>query len=103
MGPYDTEGMPADESAPSEAQNAQTEPAGDDTPEEESGPEGATTLIPKSVCPGMDLEEGQILQFKVVKTYEDEAEIKYVKNDKGESEMDRSEGKLNAMAEAPPA
>lgn len=100
MGPYDTEGMPADESAPSEAQ---TEPAGDDKPDEESGPEGATTLIPKSVCPGMDLEPGQKLEFEVVKSYEDEVEIRYLKGDKSESEMDRSEGKLNAMAEAPPA
>lgn len=103
MGPYDTEGMPADESAPSEAQKGQTEPAGDDTADEESGPEGATTLIPKSVCPGMDLEPGQKLEFEVVKSYEDEVEIKYLKGDKGESEMDRSEDKLNAMAEAPPA
>jgi hypothetical protein len=100
MGPYENEGMPADESAPSEAQS---EPAEDNTSDEKEGSEGVTALVPKSICPGMDLEPGQKLEFEVVKTYEDEVEIKYLKGDQGKSDMAKSEEDLNAMAEVPPA
>lgn len=99
MGPYDTEGMPTDEAAPSEAQ---TDESDDSTEEQETGAEGVTALLPKSICPGMEPEPDQILKFKVVKTYEDEIEVKYVKGEEG-SDMDRSEEQLNAMAEVPPA
>jgi hypothetical protein len=94
--------MPTDEAAPSEPGNTSESDADKDQGEnEEAGPEGVTALLPKSICPGMDLQPGQNITLKVLKSYEDEIEVEYVKGDQGESEMDRSEGKLTAMAEEP--
>lgn len=101
MGPYDTEGMPSEEAAPSQPGN-ESEP--DASNEDEAGPEGVTALLPKSICPGMDVQPGQTITLKVVKTYDDEIEVEYEKDDKPSdpSEMSQSESKLNDLAEAPP-
>lgn len=100
MGPYDTEGMPAEDSAsPSQPGNESTVDT-EDKGEETAGPEGVTALVPKSFCAGMDLKPGQTFEAKVVKTYDDEVEIEYVKSDESESDaMDRSESKLDELAE----
>jgi hypothetical protein len=98
MGPYDTEGMPPEEAAPAQPGD-ESEPV--DTDKDEAGPEGVTALLPKSICAGMDVQPGQTLTLKVVKTYDDEIEVEYVKGDEP-SEMDQSESKLNDLAEAPP-
>lgn len=95
MGPYDTEGMPAEDAAPSQS-DAGT-PQEDNT--DEAGPEGVTALLPKSICPGMDLKPGQEITLKVVKTYEDEVEVSYEKADEEGNEMDASESKLTDLAE----
>lgn len=91
--------MPTDQAAPSEAQSDESE---DSTEDKETGAEGVTALLPKSICPGMELKPGETITLKVVKTYEDEIEVEYVKGEEG-SDMDRSEEQLNAMAEVPPA
>jgi hypothetical protein len=102
MDAYESEGMPGDDASPSQPEET-AEPQSEDDNNDESGPEGVTTLVPKSICPGMELKPGQKLEFEVVKTYEDEVEVKYVNSKEEQSEMDRSESKLNDMAEAPPA
>lgn len=102
MGPYDTEGMPPEEAAPTQPGD-ESEPV--DTDKDEAGPEGVTALLPKSICAGMDVQPGQTITLKVVKTYDDEFEAEYVKGGESEpdSEMSQSESKLNDLAEAPPA
>lgn len=97
MGPYDsnTEGMPPEEAAPAQPGD---ESEAVDKDKDEAGPEGVTALLPKSICAGMDVQPGQTLTLKVVKTYDDEIEVEYVKGDEG-GDMAASESQLNALAE----
>lgn len=54
-------------------------PAKDDSPEqaEEKRDSEKTTLIPASICPGMDFDIGDEIVLKVVATHGDELEVAY--------------------------
>lgn len=101
MGPYDTEGMPGGDASATETDSQTTADKPDDS---EAGPEGVTALLPKSICPGMDLKPGDEIKLKVEKVLEDEVEVSYEKGDEAEpSEMAKSESKLDEMSEPAPS
>lgn len=101
MGPYESEGMPSDEAAPSQPGNESESAADNPTPDEEAGPEGVTALLPKSICPGMDIKPGQTITLKVLKAYDDEIEVEYENGNEGDEggDMAASESQLNGLAE----
>lgn len=79
-----------DQSAPDTDQ----EPDSTDKNEKDSGSE--TTLIPKSMCAGMEIKPGESLTFKVVSVHDDEVEVEY---DSGnEKKQTDSEDMSSAMS-----
>lgn len=84
-----------DEASPSET------PDTPDNPKEDKD-EGETALLPKSFFEGQDLKPGEQYYVEVVRSYEDEVEVRYphkVKDDEPEEESANS--KLEAMGSSP--
>lgn len=93
---------PEVEAGAPDAKGAAPVPA--EKPEEESGAEPETALVPKSVL-GADVAVGQSLTMKVVHVYEDEVEVELTKA--GEAKEENTETaspdqQLEAMAGQPP-
>lgn len=62
----------------------------------EDGGDEATTLIPKSICPDMDLEPGDVVELEVVRVHGDELEVKYHEGDEREEREEEGGGAGNA-------
>jgi hypothetical protein len=71
----------------------------DDAPEKEhKEDEGATALLPKSFFEGKDIKPGEQYYVEIVRSYEDEVEVKYPHQIKGEeSDEESGHDKLEAM------
>jgi len=66
-------------------------PPMDDGAGGESARDGETALLPKSIFGNKELEPGAKCTFEVVKTYEDEVEVKYSKEAKAKSPLESME------------
>lgn len=84
-------GMDSDEASPSET------PDTPDKPKDDSE-EGETALLPKSFFEGKDLKPGEQYYVEIVRSYEDEVEVKYPHKVKDEEPAaDDANSKLSAM------
>lgn len=72
-------------------------PAKGDSPEKETPDEEKTTLIPSSICPGMEFDVGDEIVLKVVAVHEDELEVSYAPEKKGK---DKESDEKPSMAKA---
>lgn len=83
-------GMDEDEASPSNTP---------ETPEKEGKEdEGETALLPKSFFEGQELKPGQQYYVEIVRSYEDEVEVKYPHKVKEEGDGEESaNSKLEAM------
>lgn len=68
----------------------------DETKDEKTEEEGAgeSALLPKSICPGMDLKPGDDLPLKVVAIHGDEIEVEYSK-ESTKGDRDRKGGSMD--------
>lgn len=84
-----------DEASPSET------PDIPDNPKEDKD-EGETALLPKSFFEGQDLKPGEQYYVEVVRSYEDEVEVRYPHKVKDEEPEEQSaNSKLEAMGSSP--
>jgi hypothetical protein len=81
-----------DEASPSETPEAPYKPKDDQE-------DGETALLPKSFFEGQSLEPGQQYYVEVVRSYEDEVEVKYPHKvkEEGEPDADDAGSKIDAM------
>lgn len=87
-------GMDEDEmeAAPSKA------PDSPEKPMEKKDEDGATALLPKSFFEGQELKPGEQYYVEIVRSYEDEVEVRYPHKVKGEDDEEESpESKIAAM------
>ena len=86
-------GMSDDESSPSETPDP-------DKPEKKEE-EGETALLPKSFFEGQTLKPGEQYYVEIVRSYEDEVEVRYPHKVKGEEkeggDEESADSKLEAM------
>lgn len=87
-----------EEAAPS---GAQTPAAPDDAEDKQEDEGGETAMIPKSLLRGKKFKPGEEVVLEIVHMYEDEVEVRYGQEKKGEepdrSQMESSEGDLEKM------
>lgn len=62
--------------------------------------ESETTLIPKSICPGMDFEPGDEVMLRVVRVHEGDLEVAYAPKEEGDKE-EGGQGEEPAQASMP--
>lgn len=63
--------------------------------------ESETALLPKSFFEGQDLKPGEQYYVEVVRSYEDEVEVRYPHKVKDEPEEESANSKLEAMGSSP--
>ncbi len=89
-------------SAPDDA--PETPPADGAAPPDEGGDEqgmqGETTLIPKSILAGKDFKPGDEVVLKIVKLYDDQAEVEYAPEKGKDSGRAAMHGRMDKYAEA---
>lgn len=80
---YLDDGAPADQTSM---------PAEDESPEqaEDKRDSEKTTLIPSSICPGMEFDVGDEIVLKVVAVHEDELEVAYAPDKEKEKDNEPS-------------
>lgn len=71
-------------------------------PDQEEKAEGETALLPKSIFGNKPPEPGATCTFKVVHVYDDEVEVEYQDQEKGdESELGKADNALAMMGQPP--
>lgn len=84
-------GMDEDEADPSMTGS------GEGATKKDEDSEGSTALLPKSFFEGQELKPGQQFYVEIVRSYEDEVEVKYPHQVKEEGQHDEANEKLDAM------
>ncbi len=79
-----------DEASPSETPETPDKPM-------EKKEDGETALLPKSFFEGQELKPGQQYYVEVVRSYEDEVEVRYPHEVKGEEGEESADSKIEAM------
>ena len=61
--------------------------------------QGETTLIPKSILAGKDFQPGDEVVLKIVKLYDDQAEVEYAAEKPGTGDRKAMHGRMAKYAE----
>lgn len=86
----------APDDAPESPDAPAANPEGGGDEGDEQGMQGETTLIPKSILAGKDFKPGDEVVLKIVKLYDDQAEVEYATEkgkDSGRAAMHSRMGK----------